>query len=74
MKFDCDSRRIRREEKTAAREAALLEWHRVFAIFPVRIATGDCRFLELVERRLSPKRWEYGARVQTIEYRPYVRR
>lgn len=73
MKFDCDSRRDRREAKRKARKAALREWHPYFAWFPVRLAHGDCRFLETVERRFVTfsSAWDYG--FYRIEYRERVR-
>lgn len=37
------------EEKQAARK----EWHRWFAWRPVRVGSGDCRWLETIERRIS---------------------
>lgn len=51
MKFNCGPTYA--EERVAARK-----WHRVFAWSPVRIASGDCRWLEWVERRT--RRTEYG--------------
>ncbi len=44
MKFNCGPTR---EEKIAAKQL----WHSWFAWFPVRVASGDCRWLELIERR-----------------------
>ena len=58
MKYDCDSRRLRREAKEQARKAAKLEWHPFFAVLPVKIGPHDCRFLEWVERRRVPRRLE----------------
>jgi hypothetical protein len=54
MKFDCDSRRLRREAKREAEKAARLEWHPFFAILPVKVGPHDCRFLETVEERYVP--------------------
>jgi hypothetical protein len=34
-----------------AKHAAKHEWHRWFAWRPVRIAEGDCRWLETIERK-----------------------
>ena len=34
------------EERIAAKE----KWHRWFAWYPVRVGSGDCRWLETVER------------------------
>ena len=45
-------------------------WHRFFAIFPRRVASHDCRWLEVIERKgtllgqgsMRPWwRWEYRA-------------
>lgn len=44
MKFNCGPTRA---EKTAAKEA----WHEWFAWFPVRVYSGDCRWLETVARK-----------------------
>ena len=57
MKYDCDSRRLRRE----AKEAAKLEWHPFFAVLPVKVGPHDCRFLEKVERRYVSNRREVSA-------------
>jgi hypothetical protein len=58
MKFNCGPTP---EEKCAARK----EWHRWFAWRLVRVASGDCRWLEYVERRdqsfYCGPRWEYRA-------------
>lgn len=42
MKFKCD------KPKKANRRA---EWHRKFAWWPVQVAPGDCRWLEVVQRK-----------------------
>ena len=47
MKFDCG--------ETASEYFARLEkWHRWFAWYPVRIGNRDCRWLEYVERSMTP--------------------
>lgn len=33
---------------------AELEWHKHFAILPVKIAAGDWRYFETVERKVVP--------------------
>lgn len=48
MKFNCGP--TQDERRQAARDVFCV-WHRWFAWFPVRIAHGDCRWLEFVERR-----------------------
>lgn len=45
MKFNCD----KRQQKERAQRA----WHAWFAWFPVRVEQGDCRWLEIVERRIN---------------------
>lgn len=80
MKFDCGpsraekrkARAIIRAGKIKAKYERLRNWHPHFALFPVRIAKGDCRWLETVERRGTQQRgywpgedywtWEYRAR------------
>lgn len=61
MRFNCGPSR---EEKILAKE----EWHQWFAWRPVRVASGDCRWLETVERKgrylfgmivFSPWSWQY---------------
>ena len=70
MKFDCDSRRLRREAKEQARKAAKLEWHPFFAVLPVKIGPHDCRCLEWVERRYVPFYVRPGVQWgDTVEYR-----
>lgn len=51
MKWDCDRKE---REKRARRNKAFeksRQWHKVFAWWPIRIAAGDCRWLEYIERR-----------------------
>lgn len=61
MKFDCGPT----WEETKAR---LSDWHPVYAWFPVRVGSHDCRWLEVVERKGSYYwvtagwDWEYRAR------------
>ena len=78
MKFDCDSRRLRREEKEQARKAARLDWHPFFAVLPVKVGLRDCRIMEKVERRFVPIRRKIGPDSDYFievghrtEYRPY---
>lgn len=44
MKFNCGPSRA---EKHDAKE----KWHKWFAWRPVRVASGDCRWLETLERK-----------------------
>lgn len=48
MKFDCGPDALTRLKRKHAR---LSEWHKWFAWFPTRIAEGDCRWLETIERK-----------------------
>jgi hypothetical protein len=62
MKFNCDkvtpADHITRTNALAKvydqRVKDAQEWHRMFAWFPVVVADNDCRWLEYVERRVSP--------------------
>lgn len=45
MKFNCGPTFAERYERKT-------NWHRWFAWHPVRIASGDCRWLEYVERKV----------------------
>ncbi len=41
-----------------------MQWHRVFAWWPVKLSAHDCRWLETVERRYPndyTNIWEYRA-------------
>lgn len=44
MRINCGPTRSERRK-------AQLEWHRYFAWKPTRVARGDCRWLEVIERR-----------------------
>ena len=62
MKFNCGPTL---REKVEARK----EWHEWFAWYPVRVASGDCRWLETVERR-GEHDWGYdGESYWDYEYR-----
>jgi hypothetical protein len=71
MKFNC-SRPI---DLYMARVDRLLEWHPWFAWRPVRVDSGDCRWLEWVERRgnfwaacgESWWTWKYRANGQSLK-------
>jgi hypothetical protein len=52
MKWDCDRRERERVARFKAKLIAESEWHDVFAWLPVRVADGDCRWLETIQRRL----------------------
>lgn len=58
MKFNCDSGKERK-----------MTWHIWFAWFPVRVAKGDCRWLEKVERRGNIDYDYQGQNYWRFEYR-----
>lgn len=65
MRFNCGpdkwTKRRRREQK-------MLGWHKHFCWWPVRLAEGDCRWLETVERKYN--HWNiYGNYGSGEEYR-----
>lgn len=77
MRLNCGPTREEREAKEAMdrqrRTAREMEWHDHFCWLPVRMSTGECRWLETVERRLLERRvhllhgydddtWEYRAK------------
>ena len=39
------------EQRRRTKYERLMTWHRHFAWLPIRVADGDCRWLEFVERR-----------------------
>ncbi len=57
MKLNCGpSYEQRRAEKVEALKREIIrlrDWHDWFAWFPVRVAEGDCRWLEVVERQMQ---------------------
>lgn len=62
MKFNCGPTS---EERRKAKE----EWHPWFAWHPVRIGSGDCRWLETVDRLGTCYRG-YGGDFWSWSYRP----
>lgn len=72
MKFNCGPSQAERERRE--RQAELAErraqrsWHRWFAWRPIRIAEGDCRWLEYVERR-DRSCWDGYANLPTWDFR-----
>lgn len=46
MRFDCYGELAERTQELRNRE-----WHRYFCWLPTKIAFGDCRWLEWIERR-----------------------
>jgi hypothetical protein len=64
MKFNCG---LTKEEKERAKMRAeiaahdrLLKWHDYFALCPIQVASGDCRWLETVERKGDWRGYLYG--------------
>lgn len=56
MKFNCG---LTEGEKIKKRE----NWHDKFAWLPKRVASGDCRWLEIIERRETCMSiWKYRAK------------
>jgi hypothetical protein len=71
MKYNCDARADRRKAKELAYMAFIRQWHTKFAWWPIKLAHGDCRWLETIERRRVEVnsmyygwdwKWEYRAR------------
>lgn len=62
MKFNCDYFtdvldvwHANLLEKRKLKRKKLVEWHKHFAWWPVKIAPKDCRWLETVEQRIAFK-------------------
>lgn len=57
MKLNCGPSkkvRVQRRYDAAEREAVRLRnWHRHFCLIPTRVAEGDCRWLEWVDRKFD---------------------
>lgn len=58
-------------DKMQAEIMAAMEWHDVFAWWPRQVASGDCRWLETVQRRVLLKTSITGA-VAWHAMRPYT--
>lgn len=64
MKFNCGP--IRGEIELARQEAAFREreklkaWHDFFALVPRQVASNDCRWLEVIERKAIFHRGEFS--------------
>lgn len=65
------------KQKTIDALDKLTEWHSWFAWYPVRIANGDCRWLETIQRKAKYTAWKteglFGAYVAyeiEYEYKP----
>jgi hypothetical protein len=66
MKFNCgrtpEEKRRRAIAQYNIEIARLRNWHEYFTLLPKRIASGDCRWLEWVERKGT---WNGGYRDET---------
>lgn len=60
MKINCGpspaTKRARAEVVARGEKERLLAWHAHFAWWPVRVGEGDCRWLEVVERKFQDVR------------------
>lgn len=50
MKLNCGPTHMERRQQEWQR---FCTWHKWFAWYPVRVGSGDCRWLEYVERKAS---------------------
>lgn len=69
MRFRCGRWRRLWYEFWKRRETNKEEWHKWFALYPVKVGFEDCRWLETVERRKINHRLEMGA--VTMHYNTY---
>lgn len=74
MRFNCN----RLSDYLQARDDALSQWHDWFAWRPVALSHNDCRWLEVVERKIYWTEWTadkptpwlpLGPRMRVREYR-----
>lgn len=54
MRFNCGPSLA---QKRWDKKLKMKDWHKHFCWWPVRIANGDCRWLETIERRYDV--WDY---------------
>ncbi len=59
----------RRRRAEAERYRHLTNWHRVFAWWPVWVASDDCRWWEWVERKLTFS-GAYDGGITYVDHRP----
>lgn len=52
MKFDCG-------ETQKEKWTRLEKWHKFYAIWPRQVASHDCRWFEVIERRVVFDCWDY---------------
>lgn len=64
MKFNCgllpDEKLALAKKRSVALGTARAEWHDWFAWHPVKVASGDCRWLEVIERKIPGWVNHYG--------------
>ena len=65
MKFNCDRYRDYRKAKIAH----ITKWHPWFAWHPIKIADGDCRWLETIERKFNCGRTYFACDFMVTEGR-----
>ena len=60
MKFNCDifsdwnkHRQIEKHNKLCKKRESHFDWNKKFAFLPIKIAHGDCRWLEFVETKIE---------------------
>lgn len=54
MRFNCDYFRDKAVQQFVEREKREWEWNDWFAWRPIKVAHGDCRWWETIERRREP--------------------
>jgi len=59
MKFNCGPTAQELRERECQRYFRMREWHIWYAWHPVRVGSGDCRWLEPVQRRRIYDEWQY---------------
>ena len=70
MKFNCGPTAAERYDAAQAELALLSEWHPWFAWAPVRVSSGDCRWLEWIERKANTYR-QHGQLIQCVYHDPW---
>ena len=82
MKFNCgptpEERADERRRQQAEERIKLEQWHDYFTWWPIRIGSGDCRWLETIERKgeyhtpldnFDSDYWHYFTPFWTWEFR-----
>lgn len=70
MKWNCDAWREKSIKRIEAKAEKMIQWHPYFAIWPVKIGYGDCRWFEVVYRRYQDT---YRISYRGYSYRDYSR-